>query len=439
MIGTATQFKPKRYSPANTIAPFVALPWQVAPWQDKAPILLLAGPAGTGKSHLAANKIHGYLLKYPGATGLVMRKTRQSMVNSTVLFMERAVIGHDPRVSHKQDKSRFEYSNGSILAYGGMADDEQREQIKGIGQSGGVDIIWYEEANKFTEDDYQMGSSRLRGHAAPWMQQILTTNPGPPSHWINQRLIMGGEASVYDKVRPEDNPYNPPAYIETLKRLTGILRQRLWEGKWVQAEGLVYSEFDLDNLTDDDPDTSLPYEIAWDDGYVDPRVCLLIQRTPTQILVFDELYHTRHLAERCVKEMLELALTWSGKAQPAGWDGYGLEQAGAWARNNGVWMPEIAMIPPEAKELQGRLRMADISARKADNEILPGIDVMRSLVLDGNGYRTLKINRRCKGLIREATEGYTYPEGVRRDNEKPVDANNHGPDALRYWAKSRAR
>jgi hypothetical protein len=48
------------------------------------------------------------------------------------------------------------------------------------------------------------------------------------------------------------------------------------------------------------------------------------------------------------------------------------------------------------------------------------------------------VNRRCKNLIREMTEGYVYPEGVRRDNEKPVDANNHAPDALQYWTFMRA-
>lgn len=84
--------------------------------------MLLTGAAGGGKSNLAAEKLHGFCLRYPGAMALMLRKTRESMTSSTVLFMERAVIGHDPNVVHVVSKARFEYSNGSILAYGGMAD-----------------------------------------------------------------------------------------------------------------------------------------------------------------------------------------------------------------------------------------------------------------------------------------------------------------------------
>lgn len=117
----------------------------MAPWKDKSPILLLTGSAGGGKSRLAAEKIHAFLLKYPGATGLMLRKNRNSMTNSTVAFVERTVIGADPSVRHVSTKYRFEYRNGSVLTYGGMADDEQREQIRSIGHAGGIEYgvnIW---------------------------------------------------------------------------------------------------------------------------------------------------------------------------------------------------------------------------------------------------------------------------------------------------------
>lgn len=427
------------------LAPYKPLPWQIAPWKDKSPIVLLAGPAGTGKSRLAAEKVHGFLLHYPNSTGLVVRKTRQSMVNSTLLFLERTVIGRDPRVRHLKDAHRFEYYNGAILAYGGMADEEQREQIRSIGAEGGVDIAWLEEATRFGENDFNEILARMRGHAARWLQVILSTNPGPPSHWINQQLILSGGASVYDKARPEDNPYNPQQYLEMLARLTGILGQRLRDGLWVQAEGLVYDQFDLDNLTDDDYDPSLPFELGIDDGYVDPRAILFIQRKGTEILVFDEIYESRRLAEYHVKKVL----TWcrdhypivptsdDEPAIPENWDSMSLTDAAQWLRAHEVSMPEIAMCSPEAKELQGRLRLADIPARKAKNDVLQGIESVRELICDGSGVRTLKVHRRCKNLIREITEGYVYPEGKRRDNEKPQDGNDHSLEALRYWVYSR--
>lgn len=419
----------------NLIAPYKPLPWQVEPWKDKSRVILLAGTAGTGKSRLAAEKLHAYCLKYPNSTGLALRKTRQSMTNSTVLFLERSIIGNDPRVRHVSSNYRFEYSNGSILAYGGMADEEQREQIRSIGVGGGLDIVWMEEAIRFVHDDFQEVKGRMRGQASSWQQIMLSTNPGPPGHWINQDLILGGQAVVYDKARPEDNPYNPLAYIESLKSLTGILRMRLYEGLWCQAEGLVYADFDLDNLTDDEPDYSLPFELGIDDGYVDPRAILFIQRRSTDILVFDEIYESRKLAEAHVKKILSMCAIWAGKELPTG----SLEELGQWCRGNGVNLPEIAMVSPEAKELQQRMRMADIPSRKANNDIKQGIESVRELIKDGNDQRVLKVNRRCKNLIKEITEGYVYPEGNRKDNEKPLDGNDHAADALRYWCHTRGR
>lgn len=119
--------------------------------------------------------MHRDMLTYPGAQGLILRKTRESMNNSTVLFYEREVVGKDTRVKHNRGQHRFEYANGSIVAYGGMKDEDQREQIRSIGQSGGVDRAWLEEATRFEQADFNELLARMRGSATPYTQIILTT------------------------------------------------------------------------------------------------------------------------------------------------------------------------------------------------------------------------------------------------------------------------
>ena len=392
------------------IAPFKPLAWQVEPWLDKSPVLLLTGSAGGGKSRLAAEKLHGFCQKYPKSMALMVRKTRESMTNSTVLFVERTVIGKDPQVRHFPSKKRFEYANGSILAYGGMANEEQREQIRSIGLEGGLDIVWMEEATGFKESDFNELAARMRGTKADWQQIILTTNPGGPTHWINKRLIIDQQARMYLS-KAQDNKHNPASYLEWLEMLTGMQYDRLVLGKWVQAEGVVYSEFDTENITDQEPDPELPIELAVDDGYIDPRAILFIQRTPTQVLVFDEIYHSRHLAQTCVEEVV------------------------AKCAKLGIKKPEIAIGPPEAKELQQRFRLADIPYRFRTHKILEGIPVVRRLIKDHNGARPLQVHKRCQNFIGELTDGYRYPEqGTKRDDEKPIDGNDHACDAFRYWA-----
>ena len=257
----------------NPIAVFRPYEWQVSVLYDTSPTIVLTGSAGGGKSRVAAEKVHAFCKRYNGATALVLRKTRESMTNSTVLFLDRQVIGQDPFVRHFPSKNRFEYVNGSILAYGGMKNEEQREQIRSIGQDGSVDIAWLEEANKFTEDDFNEVIARMRGKVSSWSQIILTTNPDSASHWIYKRLIQGGEASVYYS-HAEDNPANPPEYIENLKKLTGVLGLRLREGRWVQAEGAVYDTFDvylhvIDNI---DWNRLRTFIVGVDWGYTNPGV-----------------------------------------------------------------------------------------------------------------------------------------------------------------------
>ncbi|MGD8499072.1 MAG: phage terminase large subunit [Phycisphaerales bacterium] len=390
------------------INPFRPLPWQRRALTDLSPVLLATGSAGGGKSRFAAEKLHAFCKRYPGAIALAMRKTKESMINSVVLFLKQDVIGDDPQVRHQLTKSRFEYANGSMLIYRGMADEKQREQVRSIN----VDIAWMEEANKFLENDYNEVLARMRGRAAPWTQVILSTNPDAYLHWINQRLILGKEASAHYS-GAGDNPYNPESYMHNLDLLTGALGRRLRDGEWVQAEGLVYDGFDRDNISEEadyDAERGL-WELAYDDGYVDPRAMLFIQRTGRTVYVFDEIYHSKHLPDVCIEEML-------GK-------GYG--------------RPDIAIGDPSARELKERFRQADVVARAGKVPIVEGIQVVRRLIRDGQGMVSLLVHPRCKNLIQEMTEGYKYPEGSRRDNEQPIDEANHACDALRYWAWMRAR
>jgi len=76
--------------------------------------MLLTGAAGGGKSYLAARMIHRDMLvpKPRPAMGLLLRKTRESMNNSTVLFYEREIVGKNPDVKHNRSLHRFEYKDG---------------------------------------------------------------------------------------------------------------------------------------------------------------------------------------------------------------------------------------------------------------------------------------------------------------------------------------
>lgn len=399
----------------DVYAPFRPLPWQLAPWRDKSFVLLLTGSAGGGKSRFAMEKLHAFCKKYDGATALMVRKTRESMTNSTVLQFCTEVVGHDPDVEHIESKHRFEYRNGSILAYGGMKDEYQREQVRGIGQRGGLDICWMEEANKFSEADYQELIGRMRGRAAPWRQLILTTNPDGPSHWINMRLIIAREAHVYYS-RAVDNPANPPEYLESLKLLTGIQKDRLVDGKWTQAEGQVYDNFDPDRNVTELSERVADHDLLWacDDGYsagdgpgtlsYHPRVILFAQYDGRGgVNVFDERYAT---GEASYDTTIDAALAMHG-------------------------LPLIAYVDSSAAMLRGALTVRSVPNTGATHPVLEGIKNVRKLLCDANGVSLIRIHPRCKNLISEFVS-YRYDDSVSGGDRKPMKMNDHGLDCLRY-------
>ena len=394
-------------------------PWQAEPLDNQDNILLLTGSAGGGKSHLAAEMVHRFLWRNPGATGLMLRKAREFASKSIVPFFWHSVLERNSDVAKlKKSETRFEYAGGSVLHWGGMKDDGQREALRSIGQEGGLDIVWIEEANAFSWLDFQEILGRMRGTAGDYRQIILTTNPDAPTHWINERLIIGGLAKVFYS-HAIDNPYNPDDYIEALNLMTGVQRERLVLGKWVQAEGVIYDNFEPEHNVTVEAEYNPDLPVIWgvDDGYArgdgpgnanyHPRVILFGQMTAIGgINIFKEYYMTQELSEVTIANALALPYQ----------------------------HPDVAYVDSSAAELKGRIHAAGIQTIGATHKVTEGIKNFRRLVCDGQGVRLLKIHPRCTEFIREM-QSYRYDIGSRVavvGEGKPLAIDDHGPSTGRY-------
>ena len=407
---------------AETIATYTPLPWQIAPWKDISPVLLLTGHAGGGKSRLAAEKIHGYCLRYPGSTWLMLRKAREWTGHSIVAFFKQTVVGPDRRVTFNKNEGTFFYNNGSVVYAGGMQDDKQRESIRSIGGEGGLDGAWMEEANAFTRQDFEELTARIRHTAAPWQQLILSTNPDRPTHWIYKDLIQGGQAKVYYS-GSEDNPYLPPVYIVNLQKLTGVLRDRLVLGKWVQAEGAIYNEFDpAIHVIDKDkcPEFVRRFRVV-DFGYTNPFCCQWWGiDADGRLYMYREIYVTQKLVEDMTKRIVMLT---------------GQEHIEA----------TVADHDAEDRATMERHGIGTIAARK---DVSPGIQAVKArMKVQADGKPRIYFVRgalvEVDPLLEDAKlptstidelPGYSWsktPDG-KPNKEQPVKMNDHGCDDLRY-------
>ena len=311
---------------------------------------------------------------------------------------------------------------GGVIAFRNLDDASKYQSAEYAG-------IAIDELTKNTERTFHLLRGSLRWPGLEDVFFVAATNPAPGwvrDWWISRRfpeeLRSEAEQFAFVPALPTDNPNLSPSYWAMLDTLPPVLRAAWKDGDWfVGVEGLVYDTFTADNLTDAEPDPARPIELAIDDGYVDPRATLFIQRRPGgDVLVFDELYQTKTLEERTVADILDLC-------QQRGWP-----------------RPELAAVSHEAPALRERLRRADIPARNwlAVKNLVTGerskrvaaIKRTRELVCDGQGHRAIRINRRCRNLLDELMAGYKYPEGKRASiDDLPADGNDHAANALESW------
>lgn len=313
------------------------------------------------------------------------------------------------------------YGGGSILLRN--LDDPSKYQSA---EFAGISI---DELTKNPRSTFDILRGSLRWPGVNDVYFVGATNPAPGwvrDFWIAREFpeeLHGYEQEfAFVPALPSDNPHLAPAYWEMLATLAEPLKQAWLDGNWYAAvEGLVYASFTDANVTDQEPDPSRPYDICIDDGYVDPRATLFVQRQHNgDLLVFDELYETQMLEQETITHV---------------------EERIALHKLNAV---RSAVVSHEAVVLRRHLRNAKIPAFNwmeqkvagGQSTRLAAITLTRSMICDGKGYRALKIHRRCKRLLDEISAGYKYPEGKHGLETFPADGNDHAVNSLEgyIWA-----
>lgn len=391
----------------------------------------------THNSILAANKCHAFPLWFPGANVVIMRKVAEDMPKSVMALMRNSVIGSDPRVTYRLSDGYIEYKSRipggppSFIWFVGIKGDKQRTSLRSIGSEGAIDLCWMEEGIEYDEEDFEEVLFRMRGHAAPWTQIMITTNPGPPAHWIYQRLILNGQAKVYYSSYL-GNTHNPDSYRDHIEKSRGLRRSWLKEGRWVAGENMVVDgfldKFDPEGGTDEGGNVTLEAEfvpdggpVVWiiDDGYAGelnangffteksgPRAVLFGQKRPDgRTAIFYEDYRVKTLASKHLSDLKEIS------------------------QKLGYPPPLYVVYDGAAAQLGGELVSQKYEARGTRCKIDEGLKELNEWISsDDNGYRRIVVHPRCKHLRYEMVS-YVYG----RDG-KPIDGYNHGVDALRVYA-----
>lgn len=394
-------------------------------WKSRDFETIVAGPAETGKTWGCLQYADALLWKYPGAQGVMARKTYASLVTSAVRTYRRIIGPESPIKAYGGEKPEwFQYPNGSRLWVAGLDNP-------GKSLSTERDFIYINQAEEVALNDWQILTTRCTGRGAtmPYTRIFADCNPGPPSHWIKQR-----ESLRLLESRHEDNPtlYDDDLNLTAqgkvtmsiLDALTGVHFYRLRKGLWVQAEGTVYDEWDAAvHLIDRMP---RGWE-SWrkirciDFGFTNPFVCLWIAIDPdSRMYVYREIYYTGRTVRDHARKIIQLS---------------------------GDEKYEVTVTDHDAED-RATLHQEGIPTRAAYKGLSVGIQALQQrLRKAGDGKARFFVLRSClvekdeslaeKRLptsIVQEPEVYVWPQGKdgKPLKEEPMDLNNHGLDAARY-------
>jgi hypothetical protein len=394
-------------------------------WQSRDFETIVSGPAETGKTWGCLQYADALLWKYPGAQGVMSRKTYAALVGSAVATYKRIIGADSPVKPYGGEKPEwFDYPNGSRLWVAGLDNP-------GKALSTERDFVYVNQAEELALEDWETLTTRCTGRGAvmPYTRMFGDCNPGPPTHWIKQRTSLRLLES-----RHEDNPalYDEDLHltpqgersIAILDALTGVRYSRLRKGLWVQAEGAVYEEWDAAvHLIDKMP-------AGWQDwrkirsidfGLVNPFVCgWFAIDGDGRMYLYREIYRTGRIVSDHAGDILRLS---EGEQYEATVADHDAEDRATLHRAGIPTVAAMKAISPGIQAVQQRLR------RQADG--MPRMFILRSALLEED--RDLR-DKRLPVKTADEFEVYTWPKGVdgKPVKEVPVDLNNHGMDMLRY-------
>lgn len=398
-------------------------------WRDKSPEVILDGPAGTGKSRGALEKVHALAIRYPGSRGLILRKTLRSLRQSAMVTFETKVLPSASPVYFHGGDFEYRFPNGSVVVIGGL---DKASKV----MSTEYDYAYIMEATELLEDDYEAVTTRLRNGVMPYQQLFGDCNPSAPHHWLKKRADRGSLKLIPS--RHEDNPRlwdrtksewteEGRRYIAILDALTGVRKERLRFGRWVGAEGVVFDAFDTRvNVVArfDIPSTWVRFRVI-DFGYANSFVCQwwAIHPATNQLILYRELVGVRRTVEDWAK------LIWQ------------------YSQGESILMTVTDHDAEDRATLEGKLGISTIPANKkvkmgidlTNQRLKPvgGLGTPPGLVIfsDALMFRDRELEERKKPIgVLEEIDTYVYAKsgGGTILKEQPVKEDDHSMDTLRY-------
>jgi phage terminase large subunit len=295
------------------------------------------------------------------------------------------------------------------------------------------DLIYVQEATELTEDDWEALLTRLRNGVVSFQQLLADCNPSTPTHWLKARADRGKVVMLNSAHRENPRLFNDSgelteqgtAYMANLDALTGVRRQRLKDGLWSAAEGVIYDGWrPEDHLIDRfeiPQDWARYWVIDW--GFTNPFVLQCWAETPDGALImYREIYHTQRTVDVHADQIMRIVAP------------------------DGVWIeprPSAILADHDAGDRAMFTKRTHLSTTPANKAVdlgiqavqrrLAGVDrimLMRDSLVEKD---SALVDAKKPFCTADEVPGYVWDRGVGQVvKETPLKKDDHGCDCVRY-------
>lgn len=340
----------------------------------------------------------------------------KTMLNSRGYRYIHHLSGETPNMLEVTHKGKTNY----FYIFGGK-DEGSQELVQGITAAG----AFFDEVALMPESFVNQATARCSVEGSKYW---FNCNPAGPMHWFKVHWIDNRKAKglLYLHFTMDDNlSLSERVKAEYRGMYAGVFYLRYIKGLWKAAEGAIYTMFNGRNLyTDATRPVALKNtairSISVDYGTTNPCVFLDIYDDGQTVWV-DREYRWDSRSDEARRS-----------ASPQRTDAQYADDMAEFMGQEPEKQCDI-IVDPSAASFIAELQNRGFYVKPADNEVLDGIRQVSTLL----AKRRLRINRKCTGLVAEMQSYVWDDKAAERGEEKPVKQKDHGPDALRYYVKTK--
>jgi phage terminase large subunit len=397
-------------------------------------IISCFGGYGSGKSRSTLQEFLLRALENPRGTGLFAAQTLGQLKKTTLKTWFEEICPPPLIETYNKADGIIKMINGFTI-FIVATDEEQKLRSLNLG------LVHLEEISNIKKSIYTQLLSRMRDSNVKNKAVIVCSNPA--NTWIKDEFVdnearKDPKHPQHENYNPyirtfiwktELNKYLPPNFIEmNTKGRPEWYKKKYFEGSFEYNSGMVYPTIgeafiEPYQVTEKTDRFGIPKDwervIGADFGIRNPTAVLFAAINPKtgEVIVYNEYY----MPEKTLPQHAQALKPLINEIE-AGLLRFMVIDPATKARTN----------PIEGKSVQSHFQEYGLYFQLGNNSIEYGLTKVNSYI----DMRKLKIYRNCVSLIKELL-GYVYPEldmdnAEENQDEKPIKANDHACDALRY-------